>query len=217
MSKTVVDFEPRAFGAPDREDGQRPGARRPGPRAEGVDSNVAVASDAYDDLVKRGRTLVGRIRRQQSTKDAVAAAETTVTKAKTTRTQATKAAKKTTTAAKTAKKHHRGQEEHRPLAQQRQGHPHLGQEDRVVGVACADRRRRQGRRLTDVSGGLCRRRNRTGRSPAPGAGDLPFLTRLCSRVRRSGVGHAIRVPSASPEGLGQAMRLEHLQPGRPAR
>src|SRR5690349_4707796 len=65
-----------------------------------IDANVEAATDTYGDLVKRGESLVGRIRRQQSTKDTAAAAETTVTKAKTTKTQATKAAKKTSTAAK---------------------------------------------------------------------------------------------------------------------
>jgi len=66
-----------------------------------IDANVEAATDTYGDLVKRGESLVGRIRRQQSTKDTLAAAETTVTKAKTTKTQATKAAKATkTTAAK---------------------------------------------------------------------------------------------------------------------
>jgi heparin binding hemagglutinin HbhA len=60
-----------------------------------LDSGVTTASAAYGDLVKRGQTLVGRIRRQQSTQDAIASAETTVTKAKTTKTQATGAAKAT--------------------------------------------------------------------------------------------------------------------------
>jgi heparin binding hemagglutinin HbhA len=60
----------------------------------------ASATDAYGDLVKRGQTLVGRIRRQQSTQDTVAAAEATVAKARTTKTQATAAAKKTSSAAK---------------------------------------------------------------------------------------------------------------------
>ena len=55
-----------------------------------VDEQVATAGDTYADLVKRGETLVGRIRRQQSTQDAETAAKTTVTKAKTTKTQATK-------------------------------------------------------------------------------------------------------------------------------
>jgi len=65
-----------------------------------VDEQVATAGDTFEELVKRGETLVGRIRRQQSSQDAVAATETTVAKAKTTKTQATKAAKKTTTTAK---------------------------------------------------------------------------------------------------------------------
>jgi heparin binding hemagglutinin HbhA len=65
-----------------------------------VDAQVATAGDTYADLVKRGESLVGRIRRQQSTQDAEAAAKTTVTKAKTTRTQATKSVKKTSTKAR---------------------------------------------------------------------------------------------------------------------
>ncbi len=65
-----------------------------------VDAQVATAGDTYTDLVKRGESLVVRIRRQQSTQDAEAAAKTTVTKAKTTRTQAEKSAKKTTTKAR---------------------------------------------------------------------------------------------------------------------
>jgi heparin binding hemagglutinin HbhA len=67
----------------------------------------ATATDAYGDLVKRGQTLVGRIRRQQSTQDTVAAAETTIAKAKTTRTQASsagKATKKTAAKKRTAAK-----------------------------------------------------------------------------------------------------------------
>jgi hypothetical protein len=70
-----------------------------------VDTQVSTAGDTYADLVKRGETLVGRIRRQQSTQDAESAAKTTVSKAKTTRTQGSKAVKKTTTQArKTAAK-----------------------------------------------------------------------------------------------------------------
>jgi hypothetical protein len=67
-----------------------------------VDENVAALEGAYGDLVKRGESLVGRIRRQQSTQDTVKAAETTVAKAKTTRTQATKATKATRATAKRA-------------------------------------------------------------------------------------------------------------------
>jgi membrane protein involved in colicin uptake len=67
-----------------------------------VDENVTALEGAYGDLIKRGESLVGRIRRQQSTQDTVKAAETTVAKAKTTRTQATKATKATRTTAKKA-------------------------------------------------------------------------------------------------------------------
>jgi len=47
----------------------------------------------YADLAARGKVLVGRIRGQEATKEARAAAKTTVTKAKTTGTQASKTAK----------------------------------------------------------------------------------------------------------------------------
>ena len=78
-------------------------------RREAIEARVvelqAEANSAYADLAKRGETLVGRIRTQESTQATAAAAKTTTAKAKTTRTQATKAAKKTTTTAKkTAKK-----------------------------------------------------------------------------------------------------------------
>jgi hypothetical protein len=70
-----------------------------------VDEQFATAGDTYAGLVKRGETLVGRIRGQQSTRDAAASATTTVTKAKTTRTQASKTASSSArTAKKTAKK-----------------------------------------------------------------------------------------------------------------
>jgi hypothetical protein len=57
-----------------------------------VDEQVATAGDTYEDLVKRGESLVGRIRRQQSTQATVSSAKTTSAKAKTTRTQASKTA-----------------------------------------------------------------------------------------------------------------------------
>jgi predicted nucleic acid-binding Zn-ribbon protein len=70
-----------------------------------VNDNADTATDAYGDLVKRGETLVGRIRRQEATKATKRSAKTTSSKAKTTSTQARKTAKKSTTAAKrTAKK-----------------------------------------------------------------------------------------------------------------
>jgi hypothetical protein len=74
-----------------------------------VNENVAVAGDTYGDLVKRGETLVARVRRQEATKATAASAKKSTAKAKTTTTQAKKAtkstAKKTTsTAKKTAAK-----------------------------------------------------------------------------------------------------------------
>lgn len=66
-----------------------------------VDDSVDTASSVYGDLVKRGETLVERIRRQESTKATKKSAKTTASKAKTTKTQATKATK--STAKKTAK------------------------------------------------------------------------------------------------------------------
>jgi len=66
-----------------------------------VSENANTATDAYGDLVKRGETLVGRIRRQESTKATTRSAKTTSAKAKTTRTQATKATKSTAKKAST--------------------------------------------------------------------------------------------------------------------
>lgn len=57
-----------------------------------VTETIAEMEKGYDDLTKRGKQLVLRLRRQQATQDAVAAAETTVAKAKTTRTQTAKSA-----------------------------------------------------------------------------------------------------------------------------
>jgi heparin binding hemagglutinin HbhA len=48
--------------------------------------------DTLEELVKRGETLVGRIRRQPATTATVESAKTTTAKARTTRTQATKTA-----------------------------------------------------------------------------------------------------------------------------
>lgn len=55
---------------------------------------------AYGDLVQRGQSLVGRIRKQESSKATVSSARTTAAKAKTTKTQATKTAAARKTAAK---------------------------------------------------------------------------------------------------------------------
>jgi len=119
--KTVATFEPRSFGqsvsqslsksAKDARSRRTAVEKRvaalqteartvPSRMQHAFDSNVEAAGETYDHLVKRGEVLIGRIRRQQSTKDAVHAAETTVTKAKTTRTQATKVAKATPSVAK---------------------------------------------------------------------------------------------------------------------
>ncbi len=70
-----------------------------------LDETTATATAAYADLAKRGEVLVGRIRKQESTKAAATSAKTTKAKAKTTTTQAKKTAKTTATSAKsTAKK-----------------------------------------------------------------------------------------------------------------
>ena len=70
-----------------------------------LNDTTATATDTYVDLVKRGEVLVGRIRRQESTKRTASSAKTTTAKAKTTTTQAKKTAAKTSsTAKKTAKK-----------------------------------------------------------------------------------------------------------------
>jgi hypothetical protein len=69
-----------------------------------VKDNVDTATDTYEDLAKRGQTLVRRIRRQESTKATAASAKQTVRSAKTTTTQGTKAAKSTTATAKRAVK-----------------------------------------------------------------------------------------------------------------
>lgn len=70
-----------------------------------VDDYATDATDAFLELVERGESLVGRIRRQQSTKAVVTTARTTVSKARTTNTQARKtSAAATKTATTTAKK-----------------------------------------------------------------------------------------------------------------
>jgi hypothetical protein len=105
VRKSLVDFEPRAFGTQAVKTVNGQVLAVPARVQHVVDTNVNVATEAYADLVKRGQTLVGRIRRQKSTQDTVAAAETTVAKAKTTRTQAAKAStatKKTAAKKRTA-------------------------------------------------------------------------------------------------------------------
>jgi hypothetical protein len=82
--QAVVTFEPKA--------GRAAIEKRV---AELQATGWTTATDAYGDLVKRGQTLVGRIRRQQSTQEALAAAENTVAKAKTTKTQTASAGQAT--------------------------------------------------------------------------------------------------------------------------
>jgi len=65
-----------------------------------VTENVETATETYDDLVKRGETVVRRFRNKPATKQTVKNAKTTVTKAKTTKTQATKAAKSSSVSVK---------------------------------------------------------------------------------------------------------------------
>lgn len=69
-----------------------------------VNDNVSTVTDTYADLAKRGEVLVGRIRKQESTKATVRSAETTSAKAKTTKTQATKSAKTTAKSARSSAK-----------------------------------------------------------------------------------------------------------------
>jgi len=61
-----------------------------------VNETVAEFTGSYDELAARGKDLVTRVRKQQSTVDVKAAAKTVVAKAKTTRTQTTKSAKNAT-------------------------------------------------------------------------------------------------------------------------
>ena len=69
-----------------------------------VSENADTATDAFGDLVKRGETLVSRIRRQEATKATKRSAKTTSSKAKTTKTQTSKATKSTAKKASTTAK-----------------------------------------------------------------------------------------------------------------
>jgi heparin binding hemagglutinin HbhA len=68
-----------------------------------VDEQVATAGDTYAELVKRGESLVGRIRRQQSTQATVSSAKSAAAKAKTTATQASRSTAKKSASKSTAK------------------------------------------------------------------------------------------------------------------
>jgi hypothetical protein len=70
-----------------------------------VTTNVETATDTYEDLAKRGETVVRKFRNKPATKATVANAQTTKAKAKTTVTQAKKSpAKKSAKATGTAAK-----------------------------------------------------------------------------------------------------------------
>ena len=60
-----------------------------------VTGNLESATDTYEDLAKRGQTVVKNFRRKPATKQTVANAKTTAAKAKTTTTQAKKSAANT--------------------------------------------------------------------------------------------------------------------------
>jgi hypothetical protein len=76
-------------------------ARQTRKQLEGyVNDAVAEVTETYGDLAGRGERLVARIRRQQATQDAKAAAKTTRAKARTTKTQTAKSAKSTAGTAK---------------------------------------------------------------------------------------------------------------------
>jgi hypothetical protein len=92
-----VDFEPKALVGGLQKEAKAVPSRVVSEITETVDD----LNKQYVDLAARGRTLVGRIRRQQATQDLKADAKQTVAKAKTTTTQAGKTAGK---AADTAKK-----------------------------------------------------------------------------------------------------------------
>ena len=97
-----------------------------------VNGTVSEVTETYGDLAERGRNLVARVRRQQATQDAKAAAKTTTAKAKTAKTQTTKSAKGTASTAKKSTQEHLavGQEDRRHRQEQHQGDHHLGQEGR---------------------------------------------------------------------------------------
>lgn len=65
-----------------------------------LNGTVAEVTEAYEDLADRGRVLVSRIRGQEATKQAQAAARSAVARAKTARTQTSKSARSTAGTAK---------------------------------------------------------------------------------------------------------------------
>jgi hypothetical protein len=98
VSKSVqdLDFEPKTLRAQ--------ATTVVNGRVEALSNLLKQTELTYDQLVVRGETLVERIRRQQSTQEAVKSAKTSSAKAKTTRTQATKATRSTAKTAQRAAK-----------------------------------------------------------------------------------------------------------------
>ena len=94
-----IDLEPSAL----RDQARTLVASRPQVEAY-VNDAVAEVTEAYGDLAARGHKLLQRVRGQQSTQEAQAAARTTVAKAKTARTQTAGSAKGTAATGKTAAK-----------------------------------------------------------------------------------------------------------------
>jgi len=109
-----VDLEPKVLSAQARKAQARLEARitdlqddaktLPDRLGEVVQETVSEMSETYGDLAARGRDLVARVRRQESTKQARAAAKNTVSRVKSTRTATTKSAKASTSTTKDAAK-----------------------------------------------------------------------------------------------------------------
>jgi hypothetical protein len=111
LDLSKVELEPKALGdqartfAAARMDELSEDAKEARSAVESyVNEAVAEVTETYGDLAQRGQRLVARIRRQQATQDAKAAAKTTTAKAKTTKTQTKKSAKSTAGTAKRAAK-----------------------------------------------------------------------------------------------------------------
>ena len=165
LQKSVTTFEPKALRTQAAKDAK---ARRvaieklvaqlqsqlqseavavPAKVQKAIDANVEAATDTYGDLVKRGESLVGRIRRQQSTQDTVAAEQDHRDQGQDHAYPGHQGGQEDHH--RRQEVHDRGQEAHHDPALQREGHRDLRQEDRVGRLARPHRRRRQGRRLID--------------------------------------------------------------------
>jgi heparin binding hemagglutinin HbhA len=95
-----VDFEPKALVGGLQKEAKAVPSRVVSEITETVDD----LGKQYVDLADRGRTLVGRIRRQQATQDLKTEARSTVSRARTTTTQAGRTATKATDTAKKSAK-----------------------------------------------------------------------------------------------------------------